>query len=105
MRLRRRPAQTARAGDELRDEAARHEGMAGEDVSTAARGCAAMVNLIGVVPDIEPLLALPGVHPHVYGKAPRPGRKVGHVTVRADSGAALKLRLAEVQEILGVKAV
>jgi 5-(carboxyamino)imidazole ribonucleotide synthase len=32
-------------------------------------------------------LAVPDVHVHLYQKAPRPGRKVGHVTALADSTA------------------
>jgi 5-(carboxyamino)imidazole ribonucleotide synthase len=52
---------------------------------TAAVGGCAMLNLIGAAPDVRPLLALPDVHVHLYGKAPRPGRKVGHVTARAAS--------------------
>ena len=49
--------------------------------STAARGASAMVNLIGSVPPIDALLRIPGAHVHLYGKAPRPGRKLGHVTL------------------------
>jgi 5-(carboxyamino)imidazole ribonucleotide synthase len=48
--------------------------------STAALGSCAMVNLVGTIPPLEQLLALPGAHVHLYGKEPRPGRKVGHVT-------------------------
>jgi 5-(carboxyamino)imidazole ribonucleotide synthase len=48
--------------------------------STRARGHAVMVNLIGRMPPARRLLALPGVHLHDYGKVPRPGRKVGHLT-------------------------
>jgi len=48
--------------------------------STAGARCV-MVNLIGSVPPIGELLALPGARVHLYGKAPRPGRKVGHVTL------------------------
>ena len=40
-----------------------------------------MINLIGEVPEVDHLLSLPGVRLHLYGKAPRPGRKVGHVNV------------------------
>ena len=40
-----------------------------------------MVNLIGSVPSLEELLAMPGARVHLYGKEPRPGRKVGHVTL------------------------
>jgi hypothetical protein len=49
--------------------------------STAARGHSAMINLIGELPAREPLLAEPGLHWHDYGKSPRPGRKLGHVTI------------------------
>ncbi len=41
-------------------------------------GTATMVNLIGVLPD--PMPSGPGVFVHLYGKEPRPGRKLGHVT-------------------------
>ena len=37
-----------------------------------------MVNLIGELP--EPMPSGPGVFVHLYGKAPRPGRKLGHIT-------------------------
>jgi 5-(carboxyamino)imidazole ribonucleotide synthase len=49
--------------------------------STALRAPCTMVNLIGGVPEREALLAIDGAHVHLYGKAPRRGRKVGHVTV------------------------
>jgi 5-(carboxyamino)imidazole ribonucleotide synthase len=48
-------------------------------------GYAAMVNLIGAVPDAAALAAVDGAHVHLYGKEPRPGRKLGHVTVHSDS--------------------
>jgi 5-(carboxyamino)imidazole ribonucleotide synthase len=48
--------------------------------STRARGHAVMFNLIGRMPRTRPLLSLPGVHLHDYGKTPRPGRKLGHLT-------------------------
>jgi 5-(carboxyamino)imidazole ribonucleotide synthase len=54
---------------------------------TRAVGHAAMVNLIGEMPDEKRVLALPGVHFHNYGKEPRPGRKLGHCTVVARSAA------------------
>jgi 5-(carboxyamino)imidazole ribonucleotide synthase len=40
-----------------------------------------LVNLIGALPPQRDVLAIPGAHLHVYGKEPRPGRKVGHVTL------------------------
>jgi 5-(carboxyamino)imidazole ribonucleotide synthase len=48
---------------------------------TAARAPCVMANLVGAVPSLEELLALPGAHVHLYDKEPRPGRKVGHVTL------------------------
>ncbi|MFT3907372.1 MAG: 5-(carboxyamino)imidazole ribonucleotide synthase [Steroidobacteraceae bacterium] len=56
--------------------------------SAAARGHSAMINLIGSVPPAAQLLDLPGVHLHDYGKEARPGRKVGHCTIVAESAAA-----------------
>jgi 5-(carboxyamino)imidazole ribonucleotide synthase len=53
--------------------------------STVMRGYCAMVNLIGCVPNSEEVLAVPGAHLHLYSKAPRPGRKLGHITIRADT--------------------
>jgi 5-(carboxyamino)imidazole ribonucleotide synthase len=53
--------------------------------STAARGYSAMVNLIGELPPIREVQTIPHAHLHLYGKQPRPGRKIGHITVRADS--------------------
>jgi 5-(carboxyamino)imidazole ribonucleotide synthase len=61
--------------------------------STAARGPSAMVNCIGEMPDRDAVLAVPGTHLHDYGKAPRPGRKLGHVTVTAPSDDELTARL------------
>ncbi len=58
--------------------------------STRARGAHAMLNLIGAVPDPARVLAIPGAHLHDYGKEPRPGRKVGHVTLACpEQGPAL----------------
>ena len=51
--------------------------------STAMVSRSAMVNLIGSAPDARAVLAVPGAHLHLYGKEPRPGRKLGHVTLRA----------------------
>lgn len=44
-------------------------------------GHAAMVNLIGSTPPRERVLGVPGACLHLYGKEPRPGRKLGHVNV------------------------
>jgi 5-(carboxyamino)imidazole ribonucleotide synthase len=47
--------------------------------STALRGRSLMQNLVGDHPPLAELLA-GGGHVHLYGKEPRPGRKLGHVT-------------------------
>jgi 5-(carboxyamino)imidazole ribonucleotide synthase len=49
--------------------------------STTALARCVMVNLIGAVPHLDELLGLPGARVHLYGKASRAGRKVGHVTL------------------------
>jgi len=67
---------------------------------TASVGPAAMVNCIGVLPEPAAVLAVPGASLHRYGKAPRPGRKVGHVTVVAGSPAELDRRLTALRTVL-----
>jgi 5-(carboxyamino)imidazole ribonucleotide synthase len=62
--------------------------------STAPRGVSAMVNLIGDIPPIAPILRIEGAHLHLYGKTPRAGRKVGHITLCADDYKSLKRALA-----------
>jgi 5-(carboxyamino)imidazole ribonucleotide synthase len=54
---------------------------------TSPVGHSAMVNFIGTMPERGRVLAIPGVHLHDYGKAPRPGRKLGHGTVVARTAA------------------
>jgi len=49
--------------------------------STRVRGCAAMLNLIGELPGLSQPLGEPRAHAHFYGKAPAPGRKVGHINI------------------------
>jgi 5-(carboxyamino)imidazole ribonucleotide synthase len=63
--------------------------------STSPMGHSAMLNLIGEIPDSAEVLAVPDAHVHLYGKSPRPGRKLGHVTVRAASPEGLALKLSE----------
>jgi 5-(carboxyamino)imidazole ribonucleotide synthase len=59
---------------------------------TAAVGHAAMVNLIGRMPQRATILAQPGVHLHDYGKSARPGRKLGHCTLVAATSRERDLR-------------
>jgi len=63
--------------------------------STATVGHSAMLNLIGEVPSTEEVLKVADTHLHLYGKELRLGRKVGHVTVRAERAEVLQQHLAE----------
>lgn len=58
----------------------------------AARGPTVMVNLLGTVPPLAELLAHLGAHVHLYGKEPRPARKLGHVTLVGSDRAQVRLR-------------
>jgi 5-(carboxyamino)imidazole ribonucleotide synthase len=60
----------------------------------------AMLNVIGSAPDPARVLAVPDTHLHWYGKEPRPGRKVGHITVRAPDPQTLAERVAALERIL-----
>ena len=55
-----------------------------------------MINLIGHIP--EAARQLDRGHLHDYGKAPRPGRKLGHITVVAESAAKRDRLLVEIGE-------
>jgi 5-(carboxyamino)imidazole ribonucleotide synthase len=53
--------------------------------STRMVGVSAMINAIGTLPNKNAVLAVEGAHLHAYGKEPAPGRKLGHVTLRAET--------------------
>jgi 5-(carboxyamino)imidazole ribonucleotide synthase len=74
-----------------------------------------MLNLLGDLwfregeheraPDWAGVLALPGVHLHLYGKVTaRAGRKMGHVTVTAASPAQARAVALQVAGVLGLEA-
>lgn len=63
-------------------------------------GPSAMVNLIGEVPDVNALAAIPGAHIHLYHKTPRPGRKLGHVNVTGDCEEAVMETVERVWALL-----
>jgi 5-(carboxyamino)imidazole ribonucleotide synthase len=78
---------------------------------------AVMLNLLGDLwfadtapntprdPDWPGVLALPGVHLHLYGKAePRRGRKMGHLTVTAATAAAARATALRAAALLGLPA-
>jgi 5-(carboxyamino)imidazole ribonucleotide synthase len=69
--------------------------------ATRMLGCASMLNWIGALPDADAVLGEAGGHWHDYGKSPRPGRKVGHATLRADSPGELAQTLQRIGKALG----
>jgi len=69
--------------------------------NTGMLGHACMLNWITRLPEARAVLAEPCGHWHDYGKEPRPGRKVGHATFRADTVQELSEALTRVGESLG----
>lgn len=67
---------------------------------TAPIGHSVMLNLIGNVPDPAAVLAVPGAHLHLYGKSPRPGRKLGHVTLCGSDPGDLEVPLQRLRELI-----
>jgi 5-(carboxyamino)imidazole ribonucleotide synthase len=61
---------------------------------TAPLGVSAMINLIAELPESTDVLKVANAHLHLYGKEPRAGRKLGHITVRADKTEQLQQHLA-----------
>ena len=56
-------------------------------------------------PDWAGVLALPGAHLHLYGKATaRPGRKMGHLTVTAVTPEAALAVVLQAAQVLGIEA-
>jgi 5-(carboxyamino)imidazole ribonucleotide synthase len=68
--------------------------------STEITSPAAMLNAIGELPDAAAVLRVPDTHLHAYGKAPRAGRKVGHVSVRAPDWQTLAARLSVLKPMI-----
>lgn len=69
--------------------------------SAACRDHAGMINLIGTIPDAARELPWDNCWLHDYGKDARPGRKLGHITVVADSAAARDERMAAIAASIG----
>ena len=62
-----------------------------------------MFNWIGELPERDRLLAIAGVHWHDYGKAARPGRKIGHATLTAGTHSELAVNARLVAAVAGGK--
>ena len=68
---------------------------------TTPRGHAAMLNLIGRTPPEADVLEIPRARLHLYGKDPRPGRKLGHINLCEPDPAALEHRLSTLRAKVG----
>jgi len=60
-----------------------------------------MFNWIGELPDRQRAMEIPGLHWHDYGKTPRPGRKIGHATLTAESMETLQSNAVRLAGIAG----
>ncbi len=70
--------------------------------STEVPEPAAMLNLVGELPAREDVLRVEGARLHFYGKTPRPGRKVGHITVTAPTRELLRERVERLRHLPGI---
>lgn len=68
--------------------------------STALVGRSAMVNCIGRMPANAQVMPLADVHVHNYGKAEKPGRKVGHITLRSQTEERLRQAIESTRRLL-----
>lgn len=68
--------------------------------TTEAHSFAAMINFISTLPPAEKILNIPGCHFHDYGKKPRPGRKLGHATLRASTPAKLQKKIDAILKVI-----
>ena len=71
---------------------------------TDVPGFAAMINVVSEIPALDALEGQPGIYLHVYGKAPAPGRKLGHITVVAETRPVLEERIRQVLAVVGDRA-
>lgn len=67
---------------------------------TKAVGWSAMCNLIGTEPNMADVLRVAGAHYHSYGKEPRQGRKLGHVTLNEENPQLLEVQLNKLMNLL-----
>jgi 5-(carboxyamino)imidazole ribonucleotide synthase len=68
--------------------------------STATYGHCAMLNILNSKPDMNAIRRIPGAKLHWYGKEPRPGRKLGHVTFVESSVKKLNEKVAWAESFL-----
>lgn len=69
---------------------------------TASVGYTAMLNILGQDPEPAEVLSLPDAHLHLYGKQPRPGRKLGHVNITGTDPRQVTAQLQVLARALSV---
>lgn len=62
----------------------------------------AMINLIGTLGSWQETLHVPHAQVHLYDKAPREGRKLGHINLTADTYDQLSDRIAQIKSKLSM---
>jgi 5-(carboxyamino)imidazole ribonucleotide synthase len=67
---------------------------------TDAKAFSAMINVIGHIPDLRAVLEVKDAHLHLYGKAARPNRKLGHVTALSDDLQSLGHQIARIRALV-----
>lgn len=67
---------------------------------TNCRGHSGMLNLIGSISDVVRRCSDPHCHLHDYEKEARPGRKVGHITIVADTAAERDRLLNDIDTVI-----
>lgn len=76
-------------------------------LSAVLKGPSAMINLIGEIPSPEKtkslLTEIPHLEMYLYGKDPRPDRKLGHLNIVEKSNESLKGVLEKIESILGLE--
>ena len=65
-------------------------------------GHSAMLNFIGSIPATADVLTVADCHLHDYSKAFKPGRKVGHATLRSHTAEQLQQQIAALEKLLEV---
>ena len=68
--------------------------------STAPINHAAMLNLIGKPPAVEKVLAFSHAHLHLYDKAPREGRKIGHINLSCEDKDTFESQLTALTKLV-----
>ena len=71
---------------------------------TTPRGRSVMFNILGHIPPVERVVAVEGAHLHLYGKAPSAKRKLGHVTLVAQTPGGLERGTADLVAAVGLEA-